>query len=148
GETYMGIARNLNKSWIGWETIDEYKRHNHIKWNDSIPIEYLNWKVREYYLSIWVDEDFYSIEDQDIANYCIDLRINCTWGSYIIKKTLVEMNYPLIVNNIMDSTTVKYLNCVPKWQFLCKLMENRIDYYTGIVDRQDSQIIFLKHWVR
>ncbi len=147
GETYMGIARNLNRDWSGWKIIDEYKKTHEMHWNDSIPSTLLRWKINDYYLSIWVLEDFFSIKDQDIANYLFDLRVNAVYGPLMIKKTLVEMNYPLIVNNRIDSTTIKYINIVPKWEFLVNLMNNRIDLYTRIVDKNPSQLVFYRHWI-
>ncbi len=150
GETYQGIARGLDlgSNWSGWKYIDQYKKTHEIKWNDSIPVSILTWKVHEYYVSIWVEEDFFSIQDQDIANYCFDTRINCTIGNKIIKKTLIEMNYPLLLNNNLDSITVAYINIAPKWEFLYKLNQNRLSFYTGIVDRHQDQLIFLNHWVK
>lgn len=150
GMTYMGIARGLENgsNWSGWRFIDEYKKNHEIKWNDSIPIPILEWKVHDFYSSIWVQEDFFDIQDQDVANYCFDVRVNCTIGNQIIKKTLIEMNYPLILNNNMDSITVGYINIAPKWEFLYKLNQNRLSFYTGIVDRHQEQLIFLNHWIK
>ncbi len=148
GETYAGITRNFNPSWSGWRLVDEYKKSHSLNNNDSIPIPLLQWKVNEYYVDIWVKEDFFSIKDQDVANYTLDFRINGTIGALVIKRTLVEMGYPLIANNSIDSTTITYLNKVHKWEFLCHLMNNRIDFYTRIVDKKHDQIIFLNTWVK
>lgn len=147
-ETYMGISRRIYPDFKGWEIIDQYKIHNKVNWNDSIPIEFLNWKVNEFYLQIWIDGHYDEIEDQDIANYVLNHTINSTSGAYLIKKTLIEMGYPLILNNNMDSATVGYLNIVPKWEFLCKLMNNRIDFYVGITERRKNQMVFLQGWMR
>lgn len=145
-ETYCGISRVFNPDWIGWKYIDQYKLSHKIGWNDSVP-NLKHW-VLDHYLDIWVKEDFFSIEDQDIANYTLDLRINATIGVKVIQKTLNDMGYNIPVTNQMNSLTICTINSTEKWEFLVKLMGNRIDFYTGIVDRRQSQIVFLNHWVK
>jgi len=147
-ETYRGIARRFNSEWLGWKYVDEYKRHNRIKWNDSIPDPMLYHYVLDYYLTIWVKEDFMNLKDQDIANYVLDFRINGTVGAAIVQTTLCQMGYTVEITNCINSQTIEQLNKVNKWEFLVKLMNNRIDFYTNIVDRKSSQIIFLNHWIK
>lgn len=145
-ETYAGISRRYNPDSKIWKKVDQYKRQNRVKWNDSIPgLKYL---VIDYYVSIWVKEDFFYIQDQDIANYTMDIRVNSEKkGVKIIQEALNSVNLETPITGKMDIITVNNLNKVNKWQFLCILMSKRIELYTKIVNRSPNQIIFMKHWI-
>lgn len=72
GETYGGIARNFNKQWNGWYVIDKHKKDCTVYWNKHIP-EVEEW-VLDYYYEIWINDNYYLIKNQTIANYIFDYR--------------------------------------------------------------------------
>jgi len=147
-ETYRGISFRYNPSWKGWEYINQYKRTHRLKWNDSIPGDMLKWHIMDHYLSIWCSENFMYISDDDIATYTFDFRINSQYLAIkTIQETLNEMDYPTEITGIMDMETVSSLNICPKWEFIAKLMENRLEYYTNIVNKYPSQRVFYQNWV-
>lgn len=147
GETYCGISRVFNCDWVGWKYIDQYKRSHQVNQNDSIPN--MQWWVDFYYVDIWVKEDFYSIVNQDVANYALDFRINATIGPLIINRTLNKMGYDVQKINQVTPLTIVSLNQVDNsWELLCRLMGSRIDFYTNIVDKRPDQIVFLNHWIK
>lgn len=147
-ETYCGISRVFYPKWQGWKYIDEYKRHHKINWNDSIPVPLLSWHVTDHYLDIWLEEKFCDLKDQEIADYLFDFRINSPYANNITRKTLNEVDsLKLPEVGLMDSTTIAAINSCDRNRFMLTLLGNRAEFYTDIVIKNKSQIIFLKHWI-
>jgi len=148
GETFRGIARNYSKFWKGWQYVDNYKLTHRLKWNDSIPGDMLKWHVMDHYLTLWVQNNFMYIEDQDIATYTFDWYVNSQY--FAIKKiqeTLNDIGYPTEITGIMDENTVNTINSCPKWEFLARLISNRVEYYSSLANRYPSQRVFLDNWI-
>lgn len=146
-ETYGGISRKYNPNWWGWRFIDEQKKKNgEIKRYTRFPE--LDFWVQDYYLDIWVKEEFYLLRDQQTANYVLDFRINGTIGARLIRKTLVELGHSdLSISNKIDSTTINAINSTDKELFLLSLKTRRIKFYKSIVARDSTQQQFLSHWL-
>lgn len=148
-ETYGGISRKYNPNWWGWNFIDRYKRDNGpIKRYTHFPE--LDFWVLDYYIDIWVKEQFYLLRDQQVANYVLDFRVNGTTGARLINKTLIQLGHHQVTTiNKIDSTTIQAINATDKDQFLVTLRDRRVSYYKGIVDRDttNTQHRFLKHWL-
>lgn len=144
GETYGGVARKYNKGWYGWKYID--KNRKTLKQNKLIPEAEL-W-VLDFYLDIWVKEEFYNIQNQDVANYVFDFRIN-SYHSAIkrVQETLNLMGQKIEVTKKMDSSTIRAINNVPPHLFISKLKHSRISLYKKIISRDSNQKIFYKNWV-
>ncbi len=146
GETYMGISRTYTPNFTGWKVIDEYKRHNIIKWNDSIPG--LKWYVKLHYVDLFVDNKFFDIQDQDIANQCFDAFINSNYrGIMLINQTLKDMGYNIPVIGEMTDSTIIALNSTNKWEFLTHFTSKRAQYYSKLVIDKPSQLVFLSNWM-
>jgi lysozyme family protein len=146
GETYAGIARNFNKHWCGWKHIDLNRKH--LKQNYYIDNKVLEYWILDYYLDIWVSEQFYLIEDQDVANYLFDLRINSHHtGMKITQRTLSQMGQPVKITYSLDEQTIGALNIVNPDLFLNKLRNSRIIFYKKIVKRDSTQKEFYQNWV-
>lgn len=147
GETYCGITRVYQPNWLGWKYIDRQKKYGKIKWNTHIADRMLDFYVQDYYLDLWVTEDFFSIKDQHIANYLFDFRVNGTIGTRIIQKALQDIGFKIEVTNEMDSTTIKYINKSNKASLLRVIKERRSNFYRSIALRDSSQRKFLNHWL-
>ncbi len=148
GETYCGISRVFYPKCKIWQYIDEYKRkHGKIAWNMHIPDKMLDFYVQDFYLSIWVQEKWYDLNDQKVANHTIDLRINGTPGVRIIKRTLGDLGWKLPINNNMDSLTIHYINKSNKYVYLRTLKHRRETFYYNIVKRDSTQHKFLSNWL-
>jgi len=145
-ETYGGVTRKYNGDWYGWRYIDEYKKKNG-KPKRNTYIEKAEFWVMDYYLDIWVKEEYYRIEKQNVANYIIDFRINAYHGPKTIKKVLISMGQKLELNNKIDSSTIDAINRVNSKQFLNKLKKARTQHYIDIVNRKPNQKDWLKHWL-
>lgn len=146
-ETYGGISRKYNPDWYGWRFIDQYKRENGvIKRYTRFPE--LDFWVLDYYLDIWVKEQFYLLKDQQTANYVLDFRVNGTVGARLIQKTLIDLGHTqLKLNNRIDSATIHAINLTDKERFLTDLRIRRVKFYKSIVARDSTQNQFLKHWL-
>lgn len=146
GETYGGVARNFNKNWYGWKHIDQRKRNGRIKHNSQV--EEAEFWVLDYYLDIWVKEKFYLIENQDVADYLFDLRINSHYsGVSIIQKVLIDMGHEVEVDGVMGEQTIKAINNIEPQTLLIKVRDARIAFYKKIVKRNRNQKRFYKNWV-
>jgi len=142
-ETYRGISRRFNPTWIGWSRIDEFKQLNgQIKWNQQIPE--VDFWVTDYYLSLWLNEKYDIIKDNDISSYTFEFLIHGTDAKKIIRRT-VNKQFPDIY--IPFNKVTEYLNYVDKSQYLEDLKKARIQYYHNIVRRDSTQKQFLKHWL-
>lgn len=145
-ETYGGISRKYNPDWWGWRFIDDYKRKN-----GPIPrythFPELDFWVMDYYLDIWISENFDKIIDQEVASYVLDFRINGTSSVRIIKRSIKDAGENIELNHKMTIETIDLINKIDKKKFLNSLKNRRVNYYKNIVKRDSSQLIFLKHWL-
>jgi lysozyme family protein len=149
-ETYSGITRRWNPEWYGWRYIDSRKRDLNRKWTlpTNHQVEEADFWVLDYYVSIWVREGFDQLENQKVANYIFDFRINASVRSIrLVQETLVEMGEKVVITKEMDDSTIKALNRVNSKVFLRILKKHRIAYYSTIAKRDKSQSKFLKHWI-
>lgn len=144
GETYGGVTRNWNKDWYAWKYIDQHRKK--LKQNYLVP-EAEFW-VMDYYLDVWVKEGFYKIQNQDVANYLFDFRIN-SWHSStkITQRMLIEMGSDIDITGKLDQATIDAVNNVDPDLFLIKLRDNRIKFYKKIVHKNPTQKRFYKAWV-
>lgn len=145
-ETYGGVTRKYNNDWYGWRYIEEYKRKNGRPKRNTY-IEKAEFWVMDYYLDIWVKEEFYRIKKQNVANYILDFRVNAYHGPKTIKKVLISMGQDLKLDNKIDSATIDAINRVNSKHFLNKLKKARTEHYLDIVKRKPKQKDWLKHWL-
>ena len=135
GETYGGIARRFSPNWYGWRHVDA--RKNKV-WNDSIP-EAEFW-VMDFYLTIWVREGFYRLENQEVANVLLDVRvhlytkqavklINATYGT--------ELKFgPEWIDSSLDTINVDALK------------EARKQFYLDLIKRKPHYKKYKTNWLR
>lgn len=133
-ETYGGVTRRYNPKWYGWRHIHAKKDK---KWNDSIP-EAEFWTM-DYYLTIWVREGFYNLENQDVANYLFDIRIHLYKNSVKLINETYGYNYRL--NNNWVDTRLDSID-------LCYLQERRKRFYLELIRRKPHYKKFKKNWLR
>lgn len=147
-ETYGGISRKYNPDWWGWRFIDEYKRNNGpIARYTHFPE--LDFWVQDYYLHIWVTEHFYNLNNQNVANYVLDFRINGTIGAKLTNRSLRELGCTHITTeNVINQTTIDALNSINREIFLNHLKNKRIRFYRSIAQRDSTQKQFLNHWIK
>lgn len=145
-ETYGGVTRRYNKDWYGWKYIDQYKKKNKgIK--RYTKVEEAEYWVLDYYLDIWVKEEFYRLKHQNVADYVFDYRVNAYTGPKNIQQVLISLGKEINVTNRIDSYTINAINEVDPTLFLIELRNVRIAHYKGIVERDTTQGRFLNHWL-
>lgn len=99
GETYKGIARNMNPRWEGWDVIDAIKANTN---KDQLlkamaADEELEQLVADFYKLVYFDPLMLSqITEQDIANELFDTAVNQGTG-IAVKHFQVALN--LLNNN-------------------------------------------------
>jgi hypothetical protein len=163
GETYGGITRKYHPEWSGWKYINgkQLKRHEEVS-------EAEMW-VLDFYLDIWIKEGFYSLKNQTLANALFDLRVhvgkrNTLKIVNIILQSMGEQEvapgakwvYSLETVDRWDeyhtapthpSLNIIVTNSSPVDIFLEKLKKYRTNYYFNIVNRDDTQKVFIQGWM-
>lgn len=133
GETYAGIPMKISPSWYGWRYITgkNFKRYQYCK-------EAELW-VKDYYLDIWVDEGFYRLKNQDVANYLFDTRVNIS-----PRQTIKLLNRH---HNTNLSYTTEWVNSTLDTIDIQKFRKHRVDYYLALIKRRPEQVRFRKNWL-
>ena len=146
GETYGGITRKYNPEWYGWRYVDKYPNIRHT----FVP-EAEFW-VMDHYLTIWVKEGFYKLENQQVANYLFDMRVHLS--KYRAIKLLNSQGIETsdesewVPDDRWEWTDSKWVKISINNIDLEKLSEVRKRYYLGIVKRSPHQKIFIKGWLK
>ena len=147
-ETYRGISRKFCKDWRGWSRIDAYK----LKCGPPDQNYYFNdltdWQVTEFYLDIWINEGFFDLENQAIANYLFDFRVHSPIAVKIIQRLLNDCGHEFKVDNQMNAGMVAALNKIDAADFLMSIKKERIDLYNHFAEHRPSQRKFLCHWLK
>jgi lysozyme family protein len=80
GETYKGISRRYNPSWVGWSIIDQHKLRPgfpNTAYNDTL----LNKEVRKFYKERYWDVNLLDeFNSQPVANEMFDTGVNMGIG--------------------------------------------------------------------
>lgn len=154
GETYAGIARNFNPSWLGWVSIDYTKRvKGAIKTNTKFPeLDYL---VVAFYKSLWDRNFFGSINDQEVADILFDWFVNSGSNAFYTKSTKTDgvqeilnrlFNAKISADGAMGMQTVAAINAADPVKLQTELKRQRLIFYDTIIANNPDQIIFKKGW--
>lgn len=149
GETYAGVTRAYSPNWRGWTHIDALKKVGHeFKWNERV--EDAEFWVLDFYLDIWVKEGFDKIEDQELANYLFDIRVNSGKRTviHLCNKIFKQMELSLKFKSKHHMWLEDTINNIPKTEFLEKLKHERIKFYHWLVKKDETQKVFLGHWLK
>lgn len=136
GTTYGGITKLYNPDWYGWRYINP----DTLKHNQLVP-EAEFW-VLDYYVDMWVKEEYYDLIDQDIATAAVEMKLHGPWGEAITRRALMHCNC-----SKPDTSLVTELNSVDKYLYLAYLREERIRFYKAIVLKRPDQIVWLQGWI-
>lgn len=149
GETYGGVTRNFNTNWYGWRYIDQHRnKAKNRKLSQNYIVPEAEFWVQDYYLDVWVKEDFGEIIDQNAANYAFDFRINSHHsGIFLIQRVLNEMGQKVEITGVMDENTAKAINNVDPDSFLLKVRNARYKLYNIIVKKDTTQRKFYRNWI-
>ena len=131
GQTYAGIARNMQSGWPGWGHIDR---------KEPVPAQL----VRDFYKqNFWNPIKGDEITNQVIAQTIFDFHVNA--GGVAIK--LAQLVVGSTPDGAMGSKTVAALNGIDPGKFVMSYALAKIARYRDIVQRDKTQIKFLLGWI-
>lgn len=158
GETYAGIARNIHPYYKIWPYVDSYKRTigRPLKTNEKIPGENIEQMVREFYNELWNKQGFSKINSQEVANILYDWFINS--GSLAFRTTDPEtfgiqeilnrdFKKNLTLDGVIGPKTLDAINNADPVRLYNTVKKERIRFYNRLVERNPSQLTFLKGWL-
>jgi lysozyme family protein len=113
-------------------------------------------EAKKFYLSeYWLKYRLDQVNSKDISYFCLQILVNMSpMGATAIiqnaaKNTLVNCN--LICDGKLGAQTVDALNIISKTNITSLYLANaklcQIQRYVAIVDKQPSQVKFLKGWI-
>ena len=157
GETYKGIARNIEKSWKGWPIIDAIKRRvgtnpNAIDREAAKDPVLQSLVLRTYKNNYWDKLNLDNIQDQRMANELYDTGVNMgvgTSGKFLQRVIRVATKVDLTVDGKVGSKTIDAFNALKDsdryvvWKLFNCLQGWR---YVAICEAKPSQEIFLRSW--
>jgi len=131
GQTYAGIARNMNPRWPGWALIDR---------GQDVPAQL----VREFYkTSYWDSIQGDRITSQVIAQTIFDFHVNA--GA--VARKLAQLVVGATPDGIIGDKTLAALNAYDEDRFVMAYALAKIARYRDIVSRDRSQLKFLLGWI-
>ena len=142
-ETYGGISRRNFPDWQGWYVIDKAKplvRH------DSVPR--VEWLVKDWYLSRWVEGGFEKIEDYNLALNLFDFYIHSGRRTVEIKINRVLAKYGCEPISVQGEFIPDYINTLPPNEFILHLKIERLKLFNYLVTKDSSQMVFLRGWYK
>ncbi len=139
-KTYCGITQKYNPDWYGWNYLNKYQltQNQAVTGKDSLIVEHY---VMDYYLDIWITEGFYTLTNQQIANYLFDMRIHIARKRTITlintsHKTLQIQNKLFWITPQLNSLNIN------------QLKEERSKYYLSFIKKYPEQTIWKKGWLK
>ena len=131
GQTYAGIARNMNPRWPGWALIDR---------SQDVPAQL----VREFYkVSYWDPIQGDRITSQVIAQTIFDFHVNA--GA--VARKLAQLVVGATPDGAIGDKTLAALNAYDEDRFVMAYALAKIARYRDIVSRDRSQLKFLLGWI-
>lgn len=145
GETYKGVARNMNSNWIGWTLIDLQKKQNNFPANLANNTE-LDAEIEQFYkINYWDKVKGNDITDQRVANTIFDFAVNAGVGtSSILAQKVAGVNE----DGVMGVDSVTAINAFQPEQFLAYFTLAKIARYIKIVKNRPSNQKYFYGWIR
>lgn len=145
GETYKGIARNMNSKWRGWVSIDMMKKQagfpKNLEQNLDLQEDVENFYERNYWDRVQGD----NIESQNIANSIFDFAVNAGVGT---SSMLAQMVVDAKPDGVIGGESVKLINAFSEELFLASFTIAKISRYLTIVEKRPTSRKYLYGWVR
>lgn len=109
GETYYGIARNMNPKWAGWSIIDAYKKEKNFPKCLETHEELQRLKVEFYLKNYWIPIGGDVLTNFNVIKELFDGGVNMG-----VKTTIKQSQEALglKITGVMDAKTIEKLNRV------------------------------------
>ena len=152
GETWKGISRNNEKTWVGWKIIDAYKKLPNFPGNLKNSAELQNEVLTVYKRNYWDVLNLDFIADQQMANELYDTGVNMgtgTAGKFLQRVLNVATKTDLAIDGKIGSKTIGVFNSLNDrdkymvWKLFNCLQGEK---YISICEANPSQEIFLRSW--
>lgn len=145
GETYKGIARNMNSKWDGWQIIDVQKRQSNFPVALDSNVD-LQEKVEDFYrTNYWDRIKGDNIADDGVAASIFDFAVNAGLGAGV---SLAQMVVGSEADGVMGNETTGKINNFDPDHFLAAYTVAKIARYLNIIKKRPSSQKYLYGWIR
>ena len=135
GETYMGVARNYNPTWPGWQIIDTYKAKNggFIPYNTRIQDPTLESLVKAK-----AKEYFDKIQGTKIKSDAVAIIVaQVFWGTaegikQVVQRAAINLGAKIKADNSFGENTLKAINSLDQVKLYNEMKRLYVDYFTRL----------------
>lgn len=150
GETVYGIARNFNKTWIGWQVIDQLKQqHSNLKdLNSALDADaQLQLAVSQFYKQAYWNFD--NIQSQLVANKMLEMEVNFGKGSAVrmLQQGLIRLGYPVALDGSLGPGTYSAMSDAKEPELLHALRAYSALHRIHVIQAHPDQIQFADGWI-
>jgi lysozyme family protein len=144
GETYKGIARKMNGGWVGWKTIDLFKKQANFPANLEINIPLQNAVNAFYKLNYWDVIKGSNLNNQVVANSIFDFAVNT---GVSISVSLAQNIVGASNDGIIGPAIIVSINKFNPDHFLASFTVAKISRYVAIIKNRPSSQKYFFGWV-
>jgi lysozyme family protein len=145
GETYKGIARNINGKWDGWVQIDVQKKQPNFPLSLDSNAD-LQGKVKDFYLvNYWTPIKGDEINSDGIATSIFDFAVN---AGVATSASLAQKVAGANADGVIGRDTIGKINAIDPERFLADFSLAKIARYVSIVKNNPSSQKYFYGWVR
>lgn len=158
GFTYKGISRRSWPTWEGWVLVDKLGNYPADTVSKRNLIDELDIMVETFYLAnFWDRISLNSVVNQKIANELFDTGVNAGTkvGVTFLQRALNLLNQEgklyedITVDGLIGTKTLFLVNNHPYPDALLKLLNGlQLSYYIAICEKDPTQEVFLRGWLK
>jgi len=142
GETYAGISRIYNPTWLGWKIVDSYKPkfpNNKIPYNYQIPDTALDKLVKDLTYQYYLRSNAGKINNTAIALIVTHLYFNSSDGiKYVIQQAVNLIGGKIKMDNSLGNESITAINSADQNKLYTKIKELYIKYYTNLGNNEPA----------
>lgn len=149
GETYKGIARNMQKGWAGWAIIDREKTQamfpSRLEQNQE-----LQSLVRGFYRTqFWNVVRGDAITHQSVANMLFDFSVNMgiSAGVQLVQRACVILGKAISVDGVVGGGTLNAVNSLVARDLVQVIKACAAARYLQLVEGRIQNRAFIKGWL-
>jgi len=145
GETYKGVARQLNSKWDGWVLVDIDKKQPGFPANLEKDSN-LQMKISDFYQNNYWDKiNGDNIISQNIATSIFDFAVN---AGVTVSSSLAQMVVGATADGVIGNDSIEKINAFDPEFFLASFTVAKIARYIGIIKKRPSSQKYLYGWIR
>lgn len=145
GETYKGVARNMNRNWQGWSIVDELKKQPGFPASLSRSVE-LQMKVEEIYKSkYWNTVGGDELLSDLVAFSIFDFAVNAGVATSV---RLAQMVAEVEADGDIGPVSIAAINKMDEEHFLAAFTVAKIMRYCNICENKPTNRKYFYGWVR